>query len=167
MKPQPQSFGSLMVQSFTEHWLHTRSHAVGMMIFVTFFWAVLLIAIDLVSSLIGSDARTIPILQLGVVVFFILMTVTWIVVAYEQTRINVGEVGDKRAFVASAITLVPTLVIAVVLTWATATYTLTILSQPLTIPVTDFTSCAKAGGVILQTSPQQCVTQEATYTQEQ
>jgi len=168
MSKRTRSFISLVFHSLTELWINARSVAVSKMIFLTFFWGSLVIAGNVLAMLFRINAQMSGLLGIGVVLFFILMTATWIVVAYEQTKTEFTHPEQTpRALIAGILAIIPTYIIAVLLTWSVSTYALLTLSQPLHPPVTNFTSCVKAGGVVLQTSPQQCVTTDGTFTEGQ
>ena len=162
-----ETFGQLFIRALTELWIHSRSHAVGRMIFLTFFWGAILISANILLSLLNIGTPAAPYVQIGILIFFLLMTTTWIVLAYEQTKTEFSENQGTRELFAGVLAIIPTFIIAALLTWSSVSYSFSVLEQPLHVTVTNFTTCAKAGGVILQTSPRQCVTTTGTYTESQ
>ncbi len=165
MNPRQQPFGSLVVETFSTLWLEAKSANVGRMILVTFLWAAVAIAANVLTNLLSYQAEAAGVLRIGTLVFFLLITATWLVISYEQTRTEFGVHHTGRELAAGVIAMLPTLLIAALLTWGVVAFSFVVLGQPLKTQITDFASCASGGGVILETSPQQCVTTQSTYVE--
>ena len=161
------SFGKLFIRALSELWIQARSHAVGKMIFLTFFWGAIVMVLNILLALFNVSTQAAPFIQLGILIFFILMTITWIVLSFEQTKTEFSEEQGTRELLAGVLAIAPTFLITALLTWSSVSYSFYVLEQPLHVTVSNYTTCVKAGGVVLQTSPQQCVTTSGTYTQGQ
>ena len=159
------SFGTTLIRTFADLWIHTRSQTVSRLVFLTFFWGALIIAASGIMQLLDQTNQGRPVLQIATLVFFGLLTVTWVAVATKQTILEFANRQPPRELAAGMLALLPTLTIAGLLVWGVTSLTLVVLQQPFHPLITDFTRCEQAGGVILQTSPRQCVTTQATFVE--
>jgi hypothetical protein len=165
MSPRYQSFLGLVVDTFSTLWIEAKSVNVGRMILVTFLWAAVAIAANVLTSLLSYQAQAAGVLRVGTLVFFLLITATWLVISYEQTRTEFGVHHTGRELAAGVIAMLPTLLIAGLLTWGVVAFSFVVLGQPLKTPVTNYATCVSGGGVVLDTDPRQCVTTQSTYVE--
>lgn len=166
MKARPTAFPTLIIRAFSELWLHSRSVSVGKLIVLTFLWGGLLIAMSVLAQLTGTETQTSAVLQIGTLVFFLLMAATWIALTLKQTQVEFEDGQSPREIAAGVIAILPTLGIGALLLWAVVSFLFVVLGQPLDTSPTDFTTCQQAGGVILEVQPRQCILNRDAFVQE-
>ncbi len=154
----------MIVSSLAEQWTNVQTVPVRKLTFLTFFWGFLALLGWLAAILAHQEAAFAPYGRLSAVIFFGLLTASWITIAVQQVSNDVADRERPRHQVAALIANVPTIVIATLLVWSTVSLTLVGLAEPIQPLVTDYASCASSGGIVLQTNPAQCVTTTNTFT---
>lgn len=146
-------------------WLTAKSVLVGRLVVITFLFATVLVGGAAVSLLNGSSATVAAPMRIGLLVFFTLLTATWLTLAAEQTRAGLTKPATVRSTLIGLVALSPTLLVGVLLTWGTVAFAFLVLDRPIQLPVTDFASCVAANGVVLDTTPAQCVVTAGTFVE--
>jgi hypothetical protein len=162
---RPATLASEFGTTLVHLWLTARSALVGRLVVVTFLFATVLVGVATVSLVNGSSAAVAPSMRIGLLVFFTLLTATWLTLAVEQTRTELTTPTTVRSTVIGLVSLGPTLLVGALLTWGTVTFAVLVLDRPIQVPVTDFASCVAANGVVLNTVPAQCVVTAGTFVE--
>lgn len=161
------TFGRLVADSLADQWVDVRTLTIRKLVFLTFFWGVLLLAVLVIIRLAQASVAATPYLRLGAVLFLILLTASWIAIAVKQTESELADQSSARHQLAMFIALLPTLLITALLTWMSVSLLFTVLQQPFRPIISDYASCVMSGGLILETNPAQCLTTTNTFTDPQ
>ena len=159
-----ESFGRAFADSLAAQWVDIRTLTVRKLTFLTFFWGLLAVLSSTAATIIHQQAAFAPYGRLATILFFGLLTATWIAIAVTQVTTDLDEGTASRKQLAAFIATVPTIVIAALLVWSTVSLTFVGLSQPTGPSAIDYASCVSGGGLVIQTNPAQCLTTTNTFT---
>lgn len=158
------AFITLVAIALADQWANVRTLTVRKLTFLTFFEGLIVLLAWFAASLLNQQAAFAPYGRLATILFFGLLTASWIAIALQQISNDLADRNNARQQLAGVIASVPTILIAGLLTWSTVSLTFIGLTQPINSPILDYASCVSGGGLVLQTNPAQCITTTNTFT---